>query len=80
MRLDIASRKSRPRFRFTRGNGIGIGAHMVRDRVNAVAGANMNRVGVAIMGRVSSLIMSLNPSAKDWNRPIGPTVFGPFRS
>lgn len=76
----MASRKSRPRFRFTRGNGIGIGVHIVRDRVNAVAGASINRVGVAIMGRVSSLIISLNPSAKGWSRPIGPTVFGPFRS
>lgn len=60
----MASRKSRPRLRSVRGNGIGRGDHMVRASIRAAAGARMNRVGVASRGRVSSLMMSLNPSAR----------------
>lgn len=60
----MASRNSSPRLRSARGNGMGRGDHIVRASIRAAAGDRMKRAGVASSGRVSSLITSLNPSAR----------------
>jgi hypothetical protein len=43
-------------------------------------GANRNRRRFAPVGTIVSFISILIASAKGWNRPKGPTTFGPLRS
>lgn len=58
-----------PKFRSTRGWGIGIGDHKVSARVRANIGAKRKRAGEEVEGRTGSLINSLTPSANGCKRP-----------
>lgn len=78
-RLDIASRKSRPRLRSARENGRGSGVQIEIARRSASTGVMMNRIGEDVDGRIGSLMNSFTPSARGWRSPKGPTMFGPFR-
>lgn len=78
-RLDIASRKSRPKLRSAKENGRGSGVQIEIARSRASIGVAMNRAGEDVDGRIGSLINSFTPSARGWRSPKGPTTFGPFR-
>lgn len=78
--LDRARIKSRAKLRFIMGVGIDRGVHSISASVRAVVGANKNRRGEAVSGRIGSLINSFRASAIGCSSPIGPTMFGPFRS
>ena len=62
-RLDKARIKRSPRFIFTIGFGIGIGAHIVRAMVKAIMGVIIKRMGDEADGRIGSLMNNLIPSA-----------------
>lgn len=76
----MARMKRTPRFRFTRGCGIGSGIHKLRARLRDRVGAIINRVVEVAKGRRGSLMNSFIASANGWRTPYGPTMFGPFRS
>lgn len=76
----MANKNNMPRFRLAIENGTGRGAHMIKDKIRAIAGDKINKAGVASRGSVSSLIMSLRPSANGCSSPRGPTMLGPLRS
>ena len=76
----MANKNSMPRFRLAIENGTGRGAHIIRDKMRATAGDKTNKAGVASRGSVSSLIISLRPSANGCSSPRGPTMLGPLRS
>lgn len=79
-RLDMARRKSRPRFKSAREKGRGRGIQMVRARRRASMGIIVKRSGEEVDGRTGSLMNSFTPSATGCNSPNGPTMFGPFRA
>lgn len=62
-RLESARIKSMPRLRSATEYGRGSGAHRVRARVNARAGAAKNTKGEDVDGRIGSLMKSFTPSA-----------------
>lgn len=61
-------------------NGIGIGAQIANAIVSAITGVAIKRTWEEVEGRIGSLINSFTPSATGCRRPVGPTMFGPFRS
>ena len=79
-RLDVARINRTPRFRFTRGCGMGSGIHRLRARLRERVGAIINRVVEVAKGRRGSLMNSFIASANGCRMPYGPTMFGPFRS
>lgn len=79
-RLEIANINSMPRLTLISGVGIGSGDQIRRASVSAMVGIIRNSVVDEIVGRVGSLIKSFTPSAIGCSSPLGPTVFGPFRS
>lgn len=78
-RLDMASRKRRPKFRSVREKGRGRGIQMVIARRRASMGVMIKRNGEEVDGRIGSLVNSFSPSATGCNSPNGPTMLGPFR-
>ena len=78
-KLDMASRKRRPKFRSARGKGRGRGVQIVIAKRRASMGVMMKRRGEEVDGRIGSLISNFTPSATGCNRPKGPTMFGPLR-
>lgn len=76
----MANKNNMPRFRLAIENGTGRGVHMIRDKIMATVGDRINKAGVASRGNVSSLIISLRPSANGCSSPKGPTILGPLRS
>lgn len=78
-KLDMARRKSTPRFRSVRENGRGSGIQIEIASRRASIGVAMNRIGEDVDGRIGSLTNSLMPSARGCKSPNGPTMFGPFR-
>lgn len=76
----MASKNNMPRFRLAIENGTGRGVHIIRAKMRATAGDRTNKAGVASRGSVSSLIISLRPSANGCSSPRGPTILGPLRS
>lgn len=68
-RLDIASRKSKPRLRSARENGRGSGVQIEIARSRASIGVAINKIGEDVDGRIGSLINSFTPSARGCNSP-----------
>lgn len=62
-RLDVARINRTPRFRLTRGCGIGSGIHRLRASDRDSVGAIMNRVVEVVRGRKGSLMNSFIASA-----------------
>lgn len=60
---DMAMMNNSPRFILVSGDGIGIGAQDVSDRVNAIIGDSVNKTGEDIVGFVASFVISFRPSA-----------------
>lgn len=79
-RLDMARINKIPKFRLTRGCGMGSGIHRLRASDRDKVGAITNRVEEVARGRSGSLMNSFIASANGWRIPYGPTMFGPFRS
>lgn len=63
-RLDMASKKSRPRLRSASGNGRGRGVQIEIARRRASMGVVINKIGDDVDGRIGSLMNSFTPSAK----------------
>ena len=59
---------------------IGMTAQAIMASMKVSIGANRNRPRFAPDGMMVSLLTILMASAKGWNRPNGPTTFGPFRN
>lgn len=78
-RLDIASKKSIPRFRSANEKGRGSGVQIEIASSRARIGVVINRIGEDVDGRIGSLMNSFTPSARGCRRPNGPTMLGPFR-
>lgn len=62
-RLDVARMNRTPKFRFTRGCGMGSGIHRLRASDRDSVGAIMNRVVEVVRGRRGSLMNSFMASA-----------------
>ena len=58
----------------------GITAQAASASTEATNGASTNTPLLELAGMVGSLRQNLSMSAKDWNRPQGPTTLGPRRS
>src|SRR3954470_12403305 len=57
----------------------GITAQAPKARVKLIRGASRKTTLSALDGMITSLTKNLMKSAKDWNRPNGPTTLGPLR-
>jgi len=55
----------------------GITAHAAKAKVIVTIGASIKIILLALAGIIISLKIYLSASANDWNKPNGPTTFGP---
>lgn len=78
--LESARINNIAKLRLIIGVGIGIGVHSINARVRAIVGARIKRVGEDVNGRVGSFVNNFRASAIGCKTPMGPTIFGPFRS
>jgi len=58
----------------------GTTAQAAKAGIKVSIGASTNRNLFALLGMMISFSNSLNTSANGWNRPFGPTRFGPTRA
>ena len=56
----------------------GITAHPIKLKTKVIIGANKKTYLSEPYGIIISLVNSFIPSAIGWNKPNGPTTFGPF--
>lgn len=68
-RLDVAKINRIPRFRLTRGCGMGSGIHRLSASDRDSAGARTNRVVEVARGRRGSLMNNFMASANGWRIP-----------
>ena len=55
-----------------------IATQLIKLKNRVIAGANTNKNLFALFGIITSLIISLKPSAKGCKKPQNPTTLGPF--
>lgn len=68
-RLDVARINRIPKFKLTKGCGIGSGIHRLRASDRDNVGAMINKVVEVVRGRRGSLINSFMASANGWSIP-----------
>ena len=55
----------------------GITAHPTKLKTIVIIGANKKTILLEFFGTIFSFVSNLIASAKDWNKPKGPTTLGP---